>query len=213
MLVFYETNRICQLVSFPYCLRKEFDVSWSESIILQCLYLLIFTIYFLLCLKFITYLVCSSETESNRNRTSLKHSTGQSWFFTIVKPWKISSPGDQVIKVLNLHSRWNWITFVNYKTPLQSWLPVGNILCWACSSPWSEYGVKEATGISGQATERVHVHHTHVPKSLACCQVGVGLWAQRLVTYTTKSQIKTSKKNPNAPIDGGIVVIMQNNLF
>lgn len=55
------------------------------------------------------------------------------------------------------------------------WLPVRNVLNWAHSGPWSKDGVKETTGISGKTSEGVHVHHTHVPKSLTCCQVGEDL--------------------------------------
>lgn len=36
----------------------------------------------------------------------------------------------------------------------------------------SEYGVEEATGIGGHASERVHVHHAHVPKGLTSRQIG-----------------------------------------
>lgn len=40
------------------------------------------------------------------------------------------------------------------------------------SSFGSEYGVEEPAGVNGHATERVHVHHTHVPKGLTRRQVG-----------------------------------------
>lgn len=104
--MFYQTNRICQLLHFMYC----FCTVWCVIKLIKYYFIVLIFPFFVLCSMFITHPVCSSETESDGNRTSLKHSTGQPWFVTIVKPWKISSPGDRVIKMVNVHSGWNWIT-------------------------------------------------------------------------------------------------------
>lgn len=52
----------------------------------------------------ITHLVFPSEAETNWSRFCLKHSTCQSWFVPIEKPWKITSPEDRVTKELTVHS-------------------------------------------------------------------------------------------------------------
>lgn len=52
--------------------------------------------------KIFTNLVFPSETKTNRNRLSLKHSNGQSRLFPIVKPRQTASPGDQITKTFTV---------------------------------------------------------------------------------------------------------------
>ena len=54
-------------------------------------------------------------------------------------------------------------------------LPVGDVLCGAQSGHGPEDEVEEAAGIVDHAAEGVHVHHTHVPQSLARREVGEDL--------------------------------------
>ena len=54
-------------------------------------------------------------------------------------------------------------------------LPVRDVLCGAQSGHGPENEVEEAAGVVDHTAEGVHVHHTHVPQSLARREVGEDL--------------------------------------
>ncbi len=113
MSVFCQINRKNQIVNWKnifqvYCSICNIIKQTTVFIVLFFSFRVLSLLFFIVItgrwLKFITHLVSSSETEPNRNRIGLKHSTGKSWFVPVVKPRQINSPGNRVTNVLTASS-------------------------------------------------------------------------------------------------------------